>query len=73
MERPTMTLHECAEAFRANLIPITESSLSDGIARGDFAWASTLPSNGNRRKLLIWRDDFYAWLSDKIHRPATRA
>lgn len=68
---PTMTLHDCAEGFRANQIPITEDLLADGIENGKFPFAVGL--TGKQRKPIIFRDRFYAWLSDMLLRPAIRA
>ena len=34
--RPTMTIHDCCELMRANLIPISESTLTAMIQAGKF-------------------------------------
>ena len=50
---PTMTLHELAEAFRANLVRVSEDKLGQMILEGKFPFAVgtvsythlTLPTN----------------------------
>ena len=63
---PTMTLHECAEAFRANQISIGENTLADGIAQGRFPFAVCI--EGTRRNFLIFRGAFYRWLEEMMQR-----
>lgn len=63
--RPTMTVHECCEALRANLVPISEDSLMSAIEAGRFPWADSIPGK-NSRKALIWRKLFYEWLEPRL-------
>ena len=67
---PVMTLHECAEGFRANRIPITEDILCAGIEAGKFPFAVGLV--GKQRKPLIFRNAFYGWLSDMMREEVVR-
>lgn len=59
---PTMTLHECAEAFRANQISISEATLAAGIEQGVFPFAVSV--SGKKRTPLIFRARFYSWLKE---------
>ena len=63
---PTMTLHECAEAFRANQVPISESTICAGIEQGIFPFAVCI--GGKTRKPMIFRAKFYAWLREMMMR-----
>lgn len=68
---PTMRLHECAEAFRANQIAMSEDILAQGICEnkfGDFA----IGIQSKERKLLIFRDSFYEWLGKMLKREPIR-
>ena len=62
-----MTLHDCAEAFRANQISISEPKLCDGIEAGQFPFAVCLgDGGGSKRTVLIFRSKFYRWLADML-------
>lgn len=62
--RPTMSIHDCCELMRANLIPISESTLAAMIQAGKFpGWA--VPSVDTKTAApLISRAGFVAWLKD---------
>lgn len=72
MENPTMTLHECCEAFRANLIPMPEDKLADTIEHGGFMDFAMCLKGGAKRSFLIFRKPFYEWLEPKISAPVVR-
>ena len=62
MKEPTMTLHECAEAFRANRISISEARVADGIYSGQFAEFAVPLVGKSSRCPMIFRRRFYRWL-----------
>lgn len=64
---PYMTVHECCEAFRANLIPMSEGTLSQLILENKLPFAvGTRAEGSSRAKLLIFRRRFYEWLDAMI-------
>ena len=65
---PTMTLHELAEAFRANLISTTEENEARYIVAGKYPFAEGLPPkrDGGQNCFKIWREPFYTWLAQRI-------
>ena len=65
---PTMTIHELAEAFRANLIPTSESTEARYIIEGKYPFAEGLPPSqtGGKNTFKIWREPFYRWLQSRI-------
>lgn len=66
-EQPTMTLHECAEAFRANQVSVDEKKLGDALEAGQFPFADVLVGKtGGHRSFMIWRKLFYEWLRDRM-------
>lgn len=62
--RPTMSIHDCCELMRSNLISIRESTLTAMIQAGMFpGWA--VPSVDTKTAApLISRAGFVAWLKD---------
>lgn len=58
---PTMTLHELAEALRANRIKASERKLAKMILEGKFPFAT-----GTDGVYLIFRAAFYEWLESMI-------
>lgn len=68
---PTMNLRECTEAFRANQISISESTLAHGIMQGKFDFAIGIEAE-NARVFRIFRDKFYTWLDEMLMREAIR-
>lgn len=68
MSDPKMTLHELAEAMRANGIPATEDRLRDMAIAGKFPFAFAIKGEGNRGRatILIFRHAFYAWLDEML-------
>lgn len=65
---PTMTLHELAEAFRANLIPTSEEAEARYIVEGKYPFAEGIAPKraGGRNCFKIWREPFYSWLAQRI-------
>lgn len=65
---PTMTLHELAEAFRANLIPTSEEAEARYIVEGKYPFAEGIApeSAGGKNRFKIWREPFYSWLAQRI-------
>lgn len=61
---PTMTLHELAEAFRANLVPVSEAKLGQMIVEGKFPFS--IGTQGNEKTFMIFRAAFYEWLGGMI-------
>lgn len=72
MEIPTMTLHECCEAFRANNIQLSEDKLADTIEHGLFSEFALCLKGGQKRSFLIFRRPFYEWLEPRISNPVIR-
>ena len=75
MTDPTMTLHELADALRANGVRATEDRLRDMILCGQFPFAFGVPGqSGNRGRatILIFRSRFYDWLDEMLAKPANR-
>lgn len=73
MEWPTMTLHECCEALRANQVPISENLLGQMILEEKLPFAvGTQADDSTRSKYLIFRGAFYRWLDDMLARQALR-
>ena len=63
--RPTMTLQDLCEYFKANLVPANPETMAEYIVAGRFPFAVGLapPQQGRgQRKLLISRAGAYAWL-----------
>lgn len=81
MARPTMSVHDVCEAFRANQIPMGEDLISGAIVAEAFwsdradAWAYVIKDGeeGGNRRFLIFRDKFYAWLGAQLGHPPIRA
>lgn len=76
MTDPKMTLHDMAEAMRANGIPCSEDRLRDMILAGQFRFAYGVAGYGadvrNRATVLIFRHAFYQWLDDMLGAEAVR-
>lgn len=68
MKDPKMTLHEMAEALRANGVPATEDRLRDMAIAGKFPFAFGVRGDGPSGKstILIFRHAFYAWLDEML-------
>ena len=60
---PRLTLAETCAEFRKAGISITNATLADGIASGQYPFGRQLPSKGNRRSFEIWRKDVLAFLN----------
>lgn len=71
---PTMNIHQCAELFRANQIPIGEDVLARFILSGQLPFAIGVDSQqpGEGRRFLIFRDSAYDWLEKKTKRDVVR-
>ena len=79
MTDPTMTLHELAEALRANGVRATEDRLRDMILTGQFPFAFGVTGQGgekggekSRATILIFRSRFYLWLDEMLSKEAVR-
>lgn len=75
MTDPTMTLHELAEALRANGVRATEDRLRDMILTGQFPFAFGVTGKGgdrSRATILIFRSRFYLWLDEMLSKEAVR-
>ena len=60
---PRMTLHEMCEAFRANLIPISEPNAAEMICQNKFPFAIGCRSaTTGERVFLISRAGCYGWI-----------
>ncbi len=66
----TMSLHECCEAMRANLISISEEKLGQALEEGKLPFGFAV--GGQRRTVVIFRHKFYAWLDANIGEEAIR-
>ena len=74
MQDPKMTLHEMAEALRANGMPATEDRLREMILLGQFPFAFGVAGQGERGRatLMIFRHGFYRWLDEMLGAPSCR-
>lgn len=72
MDFPTMTLHECCEAFRANQISVTEEIMSASIEANCFPEFARPLAGGSRRNYMIFRKPFYKWLESLIEQPVIK-
>jgi len=65
---PRMTLHELAEALRANGVPATEDRLREMALAGKFPFAFGIRGDGRsgRATILIFRHAFYVWLDEML-------
>ena len=62
----TMTLSECAEYLRAHGVRISKTTLSEGIAVGDFPFGETLPASGHgRRNIRIYKAQVDRWIKER--------
>ena len=66
----TMTLHECCEALRANVISISELKLGEAIMAGKLPFGFGVP--GKKSTYVIFRHAFYAWLDNNLGEEAIR-
>lgn len=64
--KPTMTLHECANAMRDAGIACSPRGIADSIQQGVYTFGrmKSISEAGNRR-FEIWRVDFDRWLSER--------
>ena len=75
MTDPTMTLHELAEALRANGVRATEDRLRDMILTGQFPFAFGVTGQGgekSRATILIFRSRFDLGLDERLSKEAVR-
>ena len=70
MDMPTMTLHDCCEAMRANLISISEPKLGEAIMAGKLPFGFGI--DGTKATYVIFRHAFYDWLDTNLGQPAIR-
>lgn len=69
MKKQTMTLEECLDAFRANLISISLQTLQTGIQEGKFPFADCIIPD-KRAVYLIYRKPFYQWMKEHVDEEA---
>ena len=69
-DKDTMTLHDCCEAMRANLISISEDKLAQALVEGKLPFGFAL--EGKQRTVYIFRFAFYEWLDHNLGRQAIR-
>lgn len=60
----TMSLHECCEAMRANLISISEDKLGQAMDEGKLPFVFSV--KGKCRTVAIFRHAFYEWLDKNL-------
>lgn len=70
IEETTMTVHECCEAMRANLISISEEKLGQALVEGKLPFGFAV--DGGRRTVVIFRFAFYEWLDRNLGKEAIR-
>ncbi len=63
-DKNTMTLHECCEAMRANLVSISEEHLGQALEDGKLPFGFVV--RGKQRVVIIFRHAFYAWLDSNL-------
>lgn len=64
VKAPTMTLHECCEAMRANQISISENTLAQMIKDGKLPFAVGVEMR--QVTVMIFRKAFYEWLGTRV-------
>lgn len=65
--RPNMTINEICEDMRRNGYPITQKTLSDGIAGGAFPFGKVIKTGTTgRRTFVILRRDYENWKSEYL-------
>lgn len=70
---PTMTLHECCEALRANQVRVSERLFGQMIQEGRLPFAvGTRADDSSRAAFIIFRAGFYSWLDEMLQQPAIR-
>ncbi len=69
-EKTTMSLHDCCEAMRANLISISEDKLAQALVEGKLPFGFAL--EGKHRTVYIFRFAFYEWLDHNLGERARR-
>lgn len=62
--RPTMSIHDCCELMRSNLISISEPTLMAMIQAGMFPGGAVPSVDTKTAAPLISRAGFVAWLKD---------
>lgn len=73
MEWPTMTIHECCEALRANRVPASERVVGQMIREGRLPFAVGTQLEGRGRSVyMIFRFPFYQWLDGNLGHKAIR-
>lgn len=70
MTEHTFSIHDCAEAFRANGISISEPKLKEMILAGRFPFAFGV--SGKETTYLIFKGKFYKWLEDMTGEEITK-
>lgn len=70
-QKPTMTIHECCEAFRANLIRCSERKMGAMIVEGKFPFAVGTES-GKQRTYIISSKGCYEYLDKLLGEEAIR-
>lgn len=66
----TFTLNECCDAFRANGIPMTASTLAEMLEQGKLPFGYAV--RGRQLTTLIFKEAFYQWLKEKINEDVRR-
>lgn len=66
LRKQTLTISECLDVFRANLISLSQDSLTAGIQKGIFPFADCISPNGGRMVYLIYRKPLYEWLQAHV-------
>ena len=70
-QKPTTTIHECCEAFRANLISCSERKMGAMIVEGKFPFAVGTES-GKQRTYIISAKGCYEYLDKLLGEEAIR-
>lgn len=64
--KPTMTLHETCEIYRANVMHMSEGKLSRAIKENKYPeWSMPLYGKGGRFMPEIYTAKFVEWFKDK--------
>ena len=65
MSKPTLTVHEACEFFRANQIPVSEALFGQMVCEGKFPFAVGTRGDG-RGTFIIFKNRLYAWLDEML-------
>ena len=64
MTRPTLTITECCEVLRANVVSVDNKGLAAAIESGRIPWAVAMNAPGAKIQPKIFKHRLDLWLKD---------